>query len=85
VLPEHRRRGVARALKAAQVEWALRHGIGSLRTENDLRNAPIRALNEEMGYRARPARVLLRGPVDPQLTAPRARPAPPAPGGGRRR
>jgi GNAT superfamily N-acetyltransferase len=64
VLPDHRRRGIARALKAAQIRWAKAAGVERLRTENDSTNLPIRALNDELGYRPLPARNVLRGPVD---------------------
>jgi mycothiol synthase len=51
----HRGRGIARALKHAQVEWARRHGISSLFTENDVQNAPMLRVNTELGYRPVPA------------------------------
>lgn len=58
-----RGRGIARALKRAQVAWAKSAGYARLRTFNEQRNEPIRRLNEELGYRPIPGRIRLRGPI----------------------
>ncbi len=58
-----RSRGVARALKATQISWAKANGYEELRTRNDERNAPIRHLNEEFGYRPAVGRIYLHGPL----------------------
>ncbi len=58
-----RGRGIARALKAAQIRWALENGYEQLRTRNEVRNEPIRRLNERLGYRGAPGRIYLRGPL----------------------
>ena len=58
-----RGRGVARALKATQIAWAQANGYEELRTRNDERNAPIRRLNEEFGYRPTVGRIYLKGPL----------------------
>jgi mycothiol synthase len=58
-----RGRGVARALKATQIAWAKANGYEELRTRNDERNAPIRKLNKEFGYRPAIGRIYLRGPL----------------------
>jgi GNAT superfamily N-acetyltransferase len=58
-----RGRGIARALKATQIRWAKEHGYEELRTRNDERNAPIRHLNREFGYRPTTGRIYLRGPL----------------------
>ena len=58
-----RGRGVARSLKATQIAWAKANGYEELRTRNDERNAPIRHLNEEFGYRPTVGRIYLRGPL----------------------
>jgi GNAT superfamily N-acetyltransferase len=58
-----RGRGVARALKATQISWAKRAGYKRLSTNNEERNAPIRRLNEEFGYRPGPALILFKGPL----------------------
>ena len=65
-----RGRGIARALKAAQIAWAMREGYERLETANELRNAPIRKLNTEFGYRPIPGRALLRGPLAPKSLMP---------------
>jgi len=58
-----RGRGIARALKATQIRWAKENGYEELRTRNDERNAPIRHLNHEFGYRPTIGRIYLRGPL----------------------
>jgi GNAT superfamily N-acetyltransferase len=45
-----RGRGIASALKRAEIAWAKREGYRTLETFNDEENAPIRALNEKHGY-----------------------------------
>jgi hypothetical protein len=54
---------VARALKATQIGWAKAHGYEELRTTNDERNAPIRRLNQQFGYRPSIGRIYLMGPL----------------------
>ena len=61
-----RGRGVARALKAAQIGWAKANGFERLTTRNEERNAPIRRLNAEFGYRAGIGRIYLQGPLAPR-------------------
>ena len=58
-----RGRGIARALKAAEIAWAKQAGYERLETMNEARNEPIRRLNERWGYRVAPGRISLRGPV----------------------
>jgi GNAT superfamily N-acetyltransferase len=58
-----RRRGVAGALKRAQIAWAKEQGLERLQTSNELRNEPIRRLNERLGYREQSGRVEVRGPL----------------------
>jgi len=58
-----RGRGVATALKSAQIAWAKERGLERLATTNELRNAPMRRVNERLGYRPVPGRVHLRGPA----------------------
>ena len=60
-----RGRGVARALKATQIGWAKANGFEQLDTRNEERNAPIRKLNEEFGYRPGIGRIHLQGPLAP--------------------
>ena len=58
-----RGRGVAGALKRAQIAWAKEAGYERLLTNNEERNAPIRKLNERLGYKPTTGRTLMRGPV----------------------
>ena len=58
-----RGRGIARALKAAQIAWAKANGYEQLQTQNDERNEPIRRLNAEFGYAPAIGRIYLRGPL----------------------
>jgi GNAT superfamily N-acetyltransferase len=59
----HRRRGIAGALKRAEIRWAKENGFTRLETMNEERNEPIRRLNERHGYRLEPGKVTVRGPV----------------------
>jgi GNAT superfamily N-acetyltransferase len=59
----HRGRGIARALKAQQIAWAKANGYGSLQTSNEVRNEPIRRLNERHGYVLEPGTVIVRRPI----------------------
>lgn len=58
-----RGRGVARALKSTQIAWAKEKGYEELRTTNEERNAPIRRLNQEFGYRPSIGWIFLKGPI----------------------
>jgi GNAT superfamily N-acetyltransferase len=58
-----RGRGIARALKAAEIAWALDNGYERLETQNEERNEPIRRLNERYGYVIEPGSVTVRGPI----------------------
>ena len=58
-----RGQGIGRALKCAEIAWAKRAGFERLETSNELRNEPIRRLNERLGYRHSPGRILLQGPL----------------------
>jgi GNAT superfamily N-acetyltransferase len=58
-----RGRGIAGALKRAQIAWAKEQGYERLATQNEVRNEPIRRLNERLGYREAPGRVMMRGPL----------------------
>jgi mycothiol synthase len=55
----HRRRGIASALKRAEIAWAKEAGYERLETANEVRNEPIRRLNERYGYRVQPGVVVL--------------------------
>ena len=58
-----RGRGVATALKRAQIAWAIEHGLERLEAMNELRNEPMRRINEKLGYTPTPGRIHLRGPA----------------------
>jgi len=58
-----RGRGVARALKSAQINWALSNGYKELHARNEQRNEPIRRLNARLGYRPGIGRVYVVGPI----------------------
>lgn len=58
-----RGRGIANALKAAEIAWAKKVGFERLETRNEERNEPIRLLNERYGYVVTPGTVTVRGPT----------------------
>ena len=58
-----RGRGVAGALKATQIAWALEHGLTELRTGNEERNTAARAVNAKYPYEPMPDGILFRGPL----------------------
>lgn len=62
-----RRRGVASALKRAEIAAAKRAGFRRLLTESEERNEPMRRLNEKLGYVPAPdwSMVVMEGPVTP--------------------
>jgi GNAT superfamily N-acetyltransferase len=69
VARDWRRRGVATALKQAQIAAARDAGFRRLVTASEERNTPMRNLNEKLGYRPEPtlSTVVLRGPADVRL------------------
>jgi mycothiol synthase len=60
-----RRRGVASALKRAEIAAAKRAGFKRLLTESEQRNEPMRKLNEKLGFVPAPewSTIVVRGPV----------------------
>ena len=58
-----RGRGVAGALKRAQIRWALANGLERLETTNELRNEPMQRVNFGLGYRPTPGTITLEGPL----------------------
>ena len=54
-----RGRGIAGALKRAQIAWAKEQGYERLVTRNEVRNEPIRRLNERHGYVVEPGTIRL--------------------------
>ena len=63
-----RGRGVASAMKRATIRAAVDHGLDALEGENDVENAPMRAINRRLGYEPRPDQIVLRGPLAPVVT-----------------
>jgi len=57
VLRDHRRRGLATALKLMSFRYLRERGFREVRTHNDTANPPILNLNEKMGYRRLPGRL----------------------------
>ena len=68
-----RSRGIAGALKRAEIAWAKRAGYERLETTNEMRNEPIRRLNERLGYRPAPGWIFVRGPLAGSPSPSRAR------------
>ena len=58
-----RGRGLARALKAGTIAWALDNGLEALEGSNDIDNAPMRAVNRRLGYQPEPDEIQFRGPI----------------------
>lgn len=58
-----RGRGIAGAIKRAQIAWARAHGVERLRTATETRLASMRSLNERLGYRPVYEEIVLRGDV----------------------
>ncbi len=58
-----RGRGIAAALKRTQIAWAKAQSYTSLQTSNEIRNEPIRRLNQRYGYVLEPGVVIVRGAI----------------------
>ena len=71
---DRRRRGIARALKQAQLHWASRSGVLELVTWTQRGNEAMQALNRELGYRDVSRLLTMQGPMPWALDD---RPAPP--------
>jgi GNAT superfamily N-acetyltransferase len=63
VARDARGRGVAGAIKRAQIAWAKANRLRSLRTANEVRLTRMLALNQRHGYQPLYTEVVLRGPV----------------------
>jgi GNAT superfamily N-acetyltransferase len=63
VARDARGRGVAGAIKRAQIAWAKKRGIETLRTANEVRLESMLALNRRLGYHPLYDEIVLRGPV----------------------
>ena len=64
VAASHRNRGIGTALKRAQIAWASRNGYRELMTSTQDANAPMRAVNDKLGYEPRPAWIRFEAPLD---------------------
>lgn len=60
---EWRGRGIATALKRAQIESAREAGIEKIHTTNDETNVAMRGVNARLGYEPQPEQVVVSGPV----------------------
>jgi GNAT superfamily N-acetyltransferase len=63
VVPRARGRGVAGAIKRAQITWAKARGIETLQTATETRLVSMLALNRRLGYRPLYEEIVLRGPL----------------------
>ena len=61
----HRGRGIAGAIKRAQIRFAKANGIAFLETANELR-VPLLGLSRRLGYERLYDEVVLRGPLSPR-------------------
>jgi mycothiol synthase len=60
-----RGRGIASAIKRAQIMWAKERGLRTLRTANETRLTGMLALNRRLQYRPLYEEIVLRGPSAP--------------------
>jgi len=65
VLRPWRGRGIATALKQAQIARAKQAGLTRLLTTNDETNFAMRRINERLGYQSLPGEIVVRGPTFP--------------------
>ena len=65
VARDARGRGLAGAIKRAQIAWAKTNGLATLRTANEVRLPQMLAMNERHGYRPLYTELVLRGPAAP--------------------
>jgi GNAT superfamily N-acetyltransferase len=63
VARDARGRGIAGAIKRAQIAWAKANGVPMLRTANEVRLEGMLALNRRVGYRALYDEIVMRGPA----------------------
>lgn len=60
---DHRRRGIARALKLAQLHWASQNGVVELVTWTQKGNEAMQSLNRSIGYRDMSKVITYQGPL----------------------
>ncbi len=70
VVPEWRGRGLATALKARTIGWAIANGLEALETGNHDANQAMRAVNARLGYRPLPDQLTMRGSIDRAIMSP---------------
>jgi GNAT superfamily N-acetyltransferase len=63
VARDARGRGVAGAIKRAQIAWAKANDVPTLRTANEVRLEGMLALNRRLGYRTLYDEIVMRGPA----------------------
>jgi GNAT superfamily N-acetyltransferase len=63
VARDARGRGLAGAIKRAQVAWAKANGVDTLRTANEVRLEGMLDLNRRLGYRRLYEEIVMRGPL----------------------
>jgi GNAT superfamily N-acetyltransferase len=63
VARDARGRGIAGAIKRAQIAWAKANGVPMLRTANEVRLEGMLALNRRFGYRTVYDEIVMRGPA----------------------
>lgn len=57
VIPSHRRRGIATALKLCGIQYAKAHGVSTITTDNDGAN-PMYQINVALGFKPAPSELL---------------------------
>lgn len=60
VMPAHRGKKLAFALKALGMELAQTRGAHAMKTNNDTRNAPMLAVNRKLGFQSKPGLFIYR-------------------------
>lgn len=68
VLPSHRRRGIATALKLETIKFARRYGAKIIKTDNE-ENNPMYDLNVQLGFKPKPALLIFEKNLQPQTTS----------------
>jgi GNAT superfamily N-acetyltransferase len=61
VRKSHRRRGIATAMKRAQIAWAREHGYAEIDSDMVEGNVAMRGVNEGLGYAPLPASIVVEG------------------------
>ncbi len=67
---EWRGRGIAGAMKRAQIAWAVEQGVEALETGNDEDNLAMQAVNHRLGYVRGADELIMRGSADRAMMRP---------------